>query len=176
MVAAVDRAGRSGTKEAIMKGQIHWVLGTTGAALVCVALLAGGALAADRPDDRAGAIGVGGVAFSSMPSDVVERAVARHGSESEPTDVLGRAVARHTADLASLERGFAGPVRPDDRPGARGAGLAAGATPSTVATEPGDRFAWGDAAFGAAATFGLLVALGAIATLTLRHRGRALAR
>jgi hypothetical protein len=159
-----------------MKGRIHRIVGTTGAALAGIALLAGGALAADRPNDRAGALGVGGIAFSSVPSDVVDRAVARHIAASEPTDVVERAVERRIAEMASLQRGVAGPVRPDDRPGARGAGPAAVPTPSTVATVPGDTFAWGDAAFGAAATFVLLVALGAGATLTFRHRGRVLAR
>lgn len=159
-----------------MRGWIHRVLGTTGAALAGIALLAGSVLAADRPDDRAGAIGVGGVAVASVPSDVVDRAVARHVAASEPTDVVERAVERRIAEIASFERGVAEPVRPEDRPGTRGAGPRADPTESTVATEPGDTFAWGDAAFGAAATFGLLVALGAVATLTLRHRGRVLAR
>ena len=158
-----------------MKGRIHRVLGTTGAVLAGVALLAGGVQAAERPNDRAGAIGVGGVT-ASVPSDVVDRAVARMVPASAPTDVFERAVKRGIAETAVLGPDSTGPVRPDDRPGAHGAGLPAGATPSTVATEPGDPFAWGDAAFGAAATFGLLVALGAVATLTLRYRGRALAR
>ena len=46
--------------------------------------------------------------------------------------------------------------------------------PDNVACE--DSFEWGDAAFGAAATFALIVLLGGLAAATFRHRARALAR
>ena len=157
-----------------MKGRIHRALGTAAAGLAACALLAGGVQAADRPDDQAGAIGVGGVSLN-VPSDVVDRAIARHVAASAPSDVVERAVARRSA-TALRDRGTPESVRPDDRPGTRGVGLAAGATQATVAVESGDSFEWGDAAFGAAATFALIVLLGGLAAATFRHRGRALAR
>jgi hypothetical protein len=148
-----------GTKEAIMKGRIHRVLGAAGVVLAGVALLAGGVQASDRPDDRAGAIGVGGVA-APAPTGAFERAVERHVAEM----------------LYDPFAGDAGPVRPDDRGGVRGPGMVATSMSANAAVGPADEFAWGDAAFGAAVMFGLLVALGAFATLTVRNRGRTLAR
>jgi hypothetical protein len=86
-------------------------------------------------------------------------------------------VERHIAetlyDPFAQEGGM--PVRPDDRPGMRGAGLAAAAM-SPAAAAPSGGFAWGDAAFGAAATLGLVVLLGALGMATMRHRGRVVVR
>jgi hypothetical protein len=142
-----------------MKGRIHRVLGTTGVVLAGLALLAGGVQAADRPDDRAGAIGVGGAA-APEPSGVFERAVERHVAET----------------LYDPFAGDVGPVRPDDRAGARGPGIVATATSANAAVEPVDAFAWGDAAFGAVAMSAVFLALAAFTAVAIRHRGRALAR
>ena len=86
-----------------MKGRIHRALGTAAAGLAACALLAGGVQAADRPDDQAGAIGVGGVSLN-VPSDVVDRAIARHLAASALSDVVERAIARRSA-AALRDRG-----------------------------------------------------------------------
>ena len=141
-----------------MKGRIHRVLGATGVVLAGVAL-AGGVQASDRPDDRAGAIGVGGVA-APAPTGVFERAVERHVAET----------------LYDPFAGDAGPVRPDDRGGARGPGMVATSISANAAVGPADEFAWGDAAFGAAVMSAVFLALGAFTAVTIRHRRGAIVR
>ena len=142
-----------------MKGRIHRVLGTTGVVLAGLALFAGSVQAADRPDDRVGAIGVGG-AGAPEPSGGFERAVGRHVAETL-YDPFARDV---------------GPVRPDDRAGARGPGTVAASMSENAAAGLADDFAWGDAAFGAVAMSAVFLALGAFTAVAIRHRGRALAR
>ncbi len=106
---------------------------------------------ADRvvlPNDRAGMLGVGGIASSSQPvvPDWIERAALRAATD----------------------------VRPDDRGGLRGPGMVPTEAPA-VTTASGDGFRWGDAAFGAAGALGLVL-LGMLAALTIRHRSRVILR
>ncbi len=125
---------------------------------IAAAVLVGGAQAAERPDDRAGMIGVGAAQVVEAAPDAFERAVLRHASTAPP-DAFERAVVRQ-ATVA---------VRPDDRAGARGPGADAPTlSPSADRTEPG--FGWSDALLGAG-ILGVLL-LGAAVTLTIRHRGR----
>lgn len=134
-----------------MSHRVQRVIGTA-AALVGAASLVAGVQAADRPNDRSGMLGVGGVARATvMPSGVFERAVERHVAETLPDP------------LAQNTR----PVRPDDRAGLRGVGVA---TPSSF-EEADDRFAWSDAVFGAAVALALCLALGALAVTMIRQRG-----
>jgi hypothetical protein len=152
-----------------MKVRMVRVLGAVGSALAAAALLAGGAWAADRPDDRGGLIGVGGAAVVA-PTGVFERAVQRHlnakGSKIVIPDVFERAVVRARADV----------VRPDDRGGVRGPGVLGTSGPSSGDTSRGSGIAWSGAALGATAgTFGVIV-LGVLATLMLRHRRRVAVR
>ena len=126
---------------------------------IAAAVLVGGAQAAERPDDRAGMIGVGAAQVVEAAPDAFERAVLRRASTAPP-DAFERAVLRQ-ATVA---------VRPDDRAGARGPGAVA-PTPSQSAnaTEPG--FGWSNAVLGAAGILGVLL-LGAVVTLMIRQRGR----
>jgi hypothetical protein len=137
--------------------RIQTVLGTAGAVFLGAALLTGSVQAADRPDDRGGMLGVGGVATATAdPSGVFERAVARHVGATLPDPLAQKA----------------GSVRPDDRAGVRG--------PGTVATadveEAGSGFAWSEAAFGATVAFVLCLALGGLAATMVRQRARAVVR
>ena len=130
---------------------------------IVAAVLVGGAQAAERPDDRAGMIGVGAAQVVEAPPDAFERAVLRHVSTAPP-DAFERAFARQATVAA----------RPDDRAGARGPGAVAPTlAPSTDVVEPG--FGWNDAFLGAAGILGVLL-LGAAATLAVRHRGRVVLR
>jgi hypothetical protein len=151
----------------------------TAAGLAGAALAAGGAHAVDRPDDRAGLLGVGAAAAGRavLPApdaferaalrsssariavpDAFERAAAR-GAAAPPADAFERAVERASAGAA---------VRPDDRPGTRGPGLAPVVLERAAA---GEAFGWGDALVGAGAALGAVLVAGA-AALTIRHRGR----
>ena len=130
---------------------------------IAAAVLVGGAQAAERPDDRAGMIGVGAAQVVEAPPDAFERAVLRHASTAPP-DAFERAVVRQ-ATVA---------VRPDDRAVARGPGAVAPTlSPSADPTEP--NLGWSDAFLGAAGILGVLL-LGAAATLAIRHRGRVVLR
>jgi hypothetical protein len=147
-----------------MKAKAHRMLGTLGLALAGAAVLAGGAQAAERPDDRGGLIGVGGAQVVAATPDVFERAVLRSAAANPVPDVFERAVLRESRSA----------VRPDDRAGARGRGNFATAVPS-VAAPAADGFRWDDAFLGAAAMLGFVL-LGAAATLTIRHRGSVVVR
>ena len=127
--------------------------------IAVAAVLAGGAQAAERPDDRGGMIGVGAAQVVESPPDAFERAVLRGTAANPLPDVFDRAVLRESRSA----------LRPDDRAGARGPGIFPTALPS-VAASSGDGFRWDDALFGAAAMLGVVL-LGAAATLTLRRRG-----
>ena len=131
---------------------------------IAAAVLVGGAQAAERPDDRAGMIGVGAAQVVEAPPDAFERAVLRHASTAPP-DAFERAVVRQ-ATVA---------VRPDDRAVARGPGaVSADAVPERRRpAEP--NLGWSDAFLGAAGILGVLL-LGAAATLAIRHRGRVVLR
>lgn len=119
------------------------------------------AQASERPNDRAGLLGVGNVAASIATPDAFERAVARHDASITP-DALERALAIHVAST---------PPRPDDRAGALGPGEI---TPviSNRDVSASDGFQWSDASVGAGAMLGALL-LAAAVGLTVR-RGRAL--
>jgi hypothetical protein len=143
-----------------MKGTAHRILTALGLALTSAALLAGGAQAAERPDDRGGLIGVGGAQVVPASADTFERAVLRSAAANPVPDVFERAVLRESRSA----------VRPDDRAGARGPGNFATPLPSVAASAADDGFRWDDAFLGAAAMLGVVL-LGAAATLTIRHRG-----
>jgi hypothetical protein len=137
-----------------MKAQAQRLVGSISVALVAAAIGAGAALA-DRPDDRAGMLGVG-----ATSSSVGEQP----GHPNDRAGLLG------VGGLSSVEVQAVIPVRPDDRGGIRGPGSEAAETPS-VTTFSDDGFQWGDAAFGAGAALSLgLLAAGAMAAL--RHRRR----
>lgn len=111
------------------------ILQTTTLVLAAAALLAPGALA-DRPDDRAGRLGVGGA--TSMSGSI------------RPDD---RADARGPGGLAVVQSG----IRPDDRAAVRGPG----AIPTVFATAgpSADGFDWADAGIGAVGALGLALLL-----------------
>jgi len=124
-------------------------------------VITGGAQAAERPDDRGGMIGVGSTQGVAVAPDAFERAVLRSTAIVPGPDAFERAVGRALAGDVN--------VRPDDRASARGPGAL---TPTVVSTSTGsfdEPFAWGDAALGAVAGYGLL-ALGGLAMVTLRNR------
>ena len=134
-----------------------------GVALASAAALATGAPAADRPNDRAGMLGVGATQVVVVP-DAFERAVLRSTELAAP-DAFERAV---------LRASNTGP-RPDDRAGARGPGAMPLTVASVTAARANDGFAWGDAFVGAAGVLSILL-LGTATMLTIRHRGRTLVR
>ena len=138
----------------------HRILLRLALGIAAAAVLASGAQAAERPDDRGGMIGVGATQVVEAPPDAFERAVLRSTAANPAPDVFERAVLRESRSA---------PLRPDDRAGARGPAIFPTALPS-VAALSGDDFRWGDALFGAAAMLGVVL-LGAAATLTLRRRG-----
>ena len=146
-----------------MKARAHQFMAVLGTALAGAVLLAGGAQAAERPDDRAGMIGVGAAQAVEAPPDAFERAALRQASTAPP-DAFERAVARR-ATVAT---------RPDDRAGARGPGTVSPTlSPSADPAEP--NIGWNEALLGAAGILVVLL-LGAAATLTIRHRGRVVLR
>jgi hypothetical protein len=141
----------------------HRMFVTSGLALASAAVLAAGAQAATRPDDRSGMIGVGSAQTTVAPPDAFERAALRHTSTAPP-DVFERAVLRQSSVV----------VRPDDRAGARGPGAS---SPTVVAARSsvGGGFEWREALLGAA---GIAFALGlaAVVGVTVRHRRRVVLR
>lgn len=87
-------------------------------ALAVFALGASTALAAKRPDDPPGPLGVGTVKRDT--SDVVSRYLARRHVAVRPDDRAGiRGVGRPTKPHRIVHR--SGVLRPDDRAGTRGA-------------------------------------------------------
>jgi hypothetical protein len=139
------------------------ILRSVGLGIAAATVLVTGAQAAERPDDRAGMIGVGAAQVVEATPDAFERAVLRHASTAPP-DAFERAIARQSTVA----------LRPDDRAGARGPGAVAPTlSASADPTEPG--FGWNDALLRAAGILGVLL-LGAAATLTIRHRGRVVLR
>ena len=112
------------------------------------AALAAGTAQAERPDDRAGMLGVGAasssVAAPTTVPDVVERAVAR---------------ARSTV------------TRPDDRGAARGPGTISSPPLLTATGRTAGEVEWRDASLGAAAMLAAVLLAGGIAH-ALRDRRR----
>ena len=118
--------------------------------LVVAAFLAPAALA-DRPDDRAGLIGVGGASV----------AIATSARPDDSADLRGPGAFASTVQAS---------VRPDDRAGARGPGLA----PIVVASPSSSGFDWEDAGIGALGAFGLaLVLFGAMQAVSRQRRTHA---
>jgi hypothetical protein len=159
-----------------MKAKAHRIVGLVGAGLATAVMLAGSVQAAERPDDRAGLLGVGGAQVVTVAPDAVDRAVLRHATESAVVpDAFERAAARGVTPVPdALDRAVlretGASVRPDDRGEARGPGIApSGVTAGASASDDG--FAWGDAFFGAAVAL-FIVLLGGATALTIRHRGR----
>jgi hypothetical protein len=88
------------------------------AALSAVAVLVPTALAADRPDDRAGAIGVGAVSTETTPSVSIGTADTVEARIDSGLDARGSAVV---------------PSRPDDRAGSLGVGAVVATQTTPVA-------------------------------------------
>ena len=141
----------------------HRTLITLGAMLAAAAVLGSGAQAAERPDDRAGMIGVGAAQATAALPDAVERAILRPDNRSGMIGVGGAQAGVAAPDV--VERAV---LRAD----VRGSSAAAIAVPA-VGGDNG--LAWDDAALGATGVLIVLV-LGAVATVTVRHRGRAVIR
>ena len=135
----------------------HRILVAFGMA-VAAAVLGGNAQAAERPDDRAGMIGLGAAQVVGAP-DAFERAVLRSVTTASP-DAFERALLRET-EIA---------VRPDDRVGVRGPG-AVGPPDVVSGGHEESGFGWSGALLGAAGLLGALIA-GTTATLAIRHRRR----
>jgi hypothetical protein len=122
-------------------------LGAMAGALIGAAIWTGTALA-ERPDDRAGMLGVGAVTSTT------------EAAEAPIPDAFERAIARATTDA---------PTRPDDRGEARGPGVLSVLPIATDAAV--DDFQWSDASVGAAAAL-LTVACGAGLVAVRRDRRR----
>ena len=146
-----------------MNGRTHRIVVLFGLAVACAVALAGGAQAANRPDDRGGSIGVGATQADVDLRAALARAELRNAASAPMPDVFERAVLRESRNL----------VRPDDRAGVRGPG----STPvsSTIATPVEDSRGWSDALFGAAAVLGLVL-LGCVGAITLFRRHRLILR
>jgi hypothetical protein len=162
-----------------MKARHHQIIATLALVLALSAVLVGSANAADRPDNRAGVLGIGSQAADL--SDVFTRAVARaraaqavrpddragpRGAGISPSaavaipDVFERAVLRHDAST---------PVRPDDRAGPHGIGSQL-ADSAPIATTAGSGFEWLDAGLGAAATLALILVIAGVAVARASHQ------
>jgi hypothetical protein len=139
-------------KEPSMFTSTRRTIGSSAIALITAAAIASTAVAGTRPDDRSGRLGVGGTSV-----DLV--------APTRPDDRAGLIGIGAIADRATSTS-----IRPDDRVEARGPG-AYFTAPIQVAARDG--FEWGDAALGAAATLGVLLA--AAAAFTARRRLRPLA-
>jgi hypothetical protein len=141
-----------------MKAQAQRMIGALVLTLATAAVVVGAAQA-EHPNDRAGMLGVGGVAAS----EAADQAVI-------PND-RGGMLGVGGIESPGLQ---STPVRPDDRGGLRGPGTVSTEVATqmpTVTIASGDGFQWGDAAFGAAAALGFVL-LGMLAALTIRHRSR----
>jgi hypothetical protein len=119
-----------------------------------------------RPDDKAGARGVG--VQPTAPPDLIERRVAvlqREQATTAPPDLIERRVAVLQMEQASSINS------PDNRAGVRGPGVTQTHTPQLV-TVKSDRFDWKDAGIGAGTAIGatLILVSGLIASRR-RHEG-----
>ena len=122
------------------------IVSTSIVTLVAAALLAPAALA-ERPDDRAGLLGVGGTGTTASTATRPDNSGALRGPGA------------FVAVVAS-------PVRPDDRGDLRGPGAA----PTVILTQAPAGFDWEDAGIGALGAFGLALLL--FGTLQVVARGR----
>jgi hypothetical protein len=147
-------------------------------AVMTAVVFVAGAEAAGRPDDRAGMHGVGTNNQRLAMPDVIERAAARAVSTQtiRPNDRAGTfgvgvseaVTPRVTPDVferATARAHQSRALRPDDRGGVLGirvsesdTGVVAGSAISSASSG----FGWGQAMFGAAAAFGLILVGGAI--------------
>jgi hypothetical protein len=118
------------------------------AAAVATASLFAPAALAERPDDRAGPLGVGGAGALAAAVTRPDDRAARRGPE-------GAEATRTTS------------VRPDDRSGTR----FPGAVPIVSATETASLFDWSDAAIGAVGALGAALLILA-ATRLVGREGR----
>jgi hypothetical protein len=135
--------------------------------LLVAAFAAPAALAADRPDNRAGPLGVGPAVSASALS-------VRPDDRAGPLGVGQEIASQPSAAL-----------RPDDRPGIRGVGSS---EPATQSLRPDDRpgplgvgeiefvpgsstdgFDWGDAGIGVVAGLGVAAALAGVLLLAMRR-------
>jgi hypothetical protein len=146
-----------------MRIQAQRWIGTVSLMLGAAAILAGGAQA-DRPDDRAGMLGVGAASSGEIEQP------------SHPNDrgrMLGVggvfAGSGPDAELAVLRDDA--PVRPDDRKTRVTAGTSENGTRGPGIALSAGAFQWGDAAFVAGAAFSLVL-VAALAIAAIRHRGR----
>ena len=142
-----------------MKGKTQQLIGAMTAAMVAAAVLAGGAQA-QRPDNRAGMIGVGSTSAVAVP-DAFERAV--NAATVAVPDAFERALNNSLAATS---------VRPDDLGTVRGPGVVGiGDQRTATSAASRDGFEWGDAAVGAGAAIAFLI-LGGAFLLTTRQRER----
>jgi hypothetical protein len=153
-----------------MKAQAQRMVGVFALTLAAAAVMAGAAQA-EHPNDRAGMLGVGGVAASqtTLSPDWFERAVARDvGDRAVIPNDRGGMLGVGGIESQALQQ--SAPIVGDDRSGLYGPGIVSAEVPS-VTTASDDGFQWGDAGFGAAAALGMVL-LGMAAALAIRHRSR----
>ena len=142
------------------------------AGLVAAVVAASGAQAAQRPDDRAGPLGIGTASTAVtqvQPSVRPDDRAGPLGIGEPSTPVVSSAV---RPDDRAGPLGIGAPstpvvspaVRPDDRPGIRGVGDV-----QLIPLSSGTGFDWGDASIGAATGFGLALALFGVALMTTRR-------
>lgn len=123
------------------------------AALSAVAVLVPTALATDRPDDRAGTIGVGAVATETTPSTSIESAVApTRPDDAAGTKGVGAVVATATTPFAPIGTADTVEARIDSGLDARGSPVVATEPIATPGTDWSDPVVVG----GIAAVFALL--------------------
>lgn len=134
-------------------------------ALATAVVLVGGAQA-DRPDNRAGVLGVGAAGRTASPPDWFERAVARSAAPIVRPD--DRAGVIGAGGIAPAIVASAQPARPEEGVGIRGARPVA---TSLVPVVSGDSsgFDWADVSTAVGFVLAMFL-LGAAATLAARHR------
>jgi hypothetical protein len=120
---------------------------TTSILVLVMAALSVPAALAERPDDRAGLLGVGGAAVATPSALRPDDRDALRGPGAFVPDVVAS-------------------VRPDDRAGVRGPGAA----PTVILTQTPRGFDWEDAGIGALGAFGLALLL--FGTMQVVARGR----
>jgi hypothetical protein len=115
---------------------------------------AGTASVAQRPDDRAGPLGVGTQPALIDRSDVVSRYLDRQA---------GTVAYQHSLGIGTMPDSA---LRPDDRPGILGVGEV-----EPVTTPTGTGFDWEDAGVGLGSGFAIALALGGAFLLMRRYAG-----
>jgi hypothetical protein len=151
-----------------MKAKVHRLTRAIALSLAAAAVIVPAAQA-ERPDDRAGRIGVGATSSAAAP-DAFERALntelGAYSAGAEDAAMVPDAFERalNTALQATA-------TRPDDRSGWGGLDVVPEPPIAASSVAGADGFEWADAAVGAGAALGLLLA-GMALLLTIRHRGR----